>query len=314
MRILVLGSTGFVGRNVAEYFAARGHEVEGACKNPASSTYDVGKMKWHFGDLCYPNAVDYTGFDVVIQCAAATTGCKDTLNDPAMHIPTNAVMNSYIFKEATKAGVKHVVFPSCSVMYQSSDVPLKETDFDANIPLNPAYLGFASTKLYCEKLCEFYAGISNAKFTVFRNSNFFGKYDKYDLNRSHFLGATITKVLTTTEDFITLWGDGQEARDFLYIKDLCRIIELAIEKQGNKFDVFNCGSGVAMKIADAAQKIIDISGKLLKIEFDESKPTIKTSLCLDCTKAKNQLGWEPQYSFEDGMKETLAWYKENLRA
>lgn len=309
MRILILGSTGFVGHNAAEWFAAKGHEVawHGFMRQPVRT--DGG---WIEADLRQPKAVDYSGFDVVIQCAAATSGCKDTLEDPAMHIANNAVMNSYILKECAAAKVKHVIFPSCSVMYQSSPHPLKECDFDANMPLNPAYLGFASTKLYTEKLCQFYSGLGETRFTVFRNSNFYGNYDKFDLEKGHFFGATVKKVMDATGDRISLWGTGQEARDLLHISDFCNLVDLAIEKQQSKFELFNCGSGNAIKIYDYAEKIIAASGKNLSIICDTSKPTIPTSLSLDCTKAKETLGWVPKISLDDGIELTLDWYRNNF--
>ena len=300
-KILVLGASGFVGKNVANHFADLGH---GVTRHGFTREADIQ------ADLCKPGAVDYAGYDVLVQCAAATTGCKDTLNDPAMHIPTNAVMNSYVLKEAAQAGVGHVIFPSCSVMFASSPVAQKESDWDASAELNPAYLGFASTKIYCEQLCRFYANISDTKFTVVRNSNFFGPHDKYDLERSHVFGASITKVMTAT-DKVTVWGSGEEARDFVHISDFCRFVELAIEKQKDKFALFNCGYGIAFKIKDLVAKIVTASGKSLAVEHDLSAPTIPTSLCLDCTKAQEELGWNPQVTLPEGIKMTLEWWRSN---
>lgn len=306
MRILVLGASGFVGRNVAEYFATKGHEV---MRHGNTRPADIQ------ADLCLPNAVDYTGVGVVIQCAAATSGCKDTLLDPALHIAKNAIMNSYILKEATAAGVKHVIFPSCSVMYQSSDTLLKESDLDFNVPLNPAYLGFASTKLYCEKLCEFYAGLGNTRFTVMRNSNFYGPYDKYDPDRSHVFGATVRKVMSAPEEggAITVWGTGEEKRDFLHIDNFCTFVEAAIERQTAKYALYNVGSGVAVSINELVQAIINHAGKQgLTVEHDTTQPTIPTAFSLDTTKAREELGWESTVGMFEGIGRTLDWYRANV--
>lgn len=312
-RVLVLGGTGFVGRNAVEYFASK-PEREVIAVSHTRPKYDLPNVTWKYADLCNKEDVNNLfseQYDVVIQAAAATSGCKDTLLDPALHIPTNAVMNSYIMKAVVDAKVKHFIFPSCSVMYHSSELTLKETDLDFNRLLNPAYLGFASTKLYCEKLCEFYAGISDTKFTVMRNSNFFGPYDKFDLQRSHVSGATITKVMTAT-DTVKVWGTGEEARDILHIDGFCEFVELAIEKQPTKFAIYNVGSGQATKIKDLVQKVISASGKTLTIEHDLSAPTIVTSFALNCTKAREELGWKSEVTLEEGIVSTLNWWRANV--
>ncbi len=333
MRILVLGSTGFLGRNLANYFNKDGNELH--LVRLTRPEYEMEGATWHQVDLRIAPVVealfDHVQPDVVLQMAAGTSGVKDTIEDPAMHTRNNAVINSEIFRAAYKAKVKHVIFPSCSVMYPSSATPLKETDFDANAPLNPKYIGFASTKIYCEKLCEFYAGIGETRFTAMRNTNFYGPFDKFDLERSHVFGATVTKVMSAGKEIIPqpemstyevsqrlldantikVWGTGEESRDFVHIYDFCRFVELAIEKQTTKYELYNCGSGIAVSVNDLVKAIINHSGKQIVIEHDLTKPTIPTSLCLDTSKAKAELGWEPKVSLYEGITTTLDWWKAN---
>jgi nucleoside-diphosphate-sugar epimerase len=196
-------------------------------------------------------------------------------------------------------------------MYPSSEKPLKESDFDANTPLHARYFGVGHTKLYIEKMCEFFAGISDTKFTAIRHSNIYGAYDKYDLERSHFFGATVTKVMQA-KDKMTVWGTGEEERDLLHADDLCAFVEAAISKQKEKYRLYNCGLGKAHSVLDVVKKIIAASGKELKIEHDLTAPTIKTSLCLDCSLAEKELGWKPKVSLGDGIQRTLAWWQENI--
>ena len=97
-----------------------------------------------------------------------------------------------------------------------------------------------------------------------------------------------------------------------YVDDLVDAIVLALNKQESKFELLNIGLGKAAAIKDLVQKIIDASGKSLNIEYDTTKPTIKTSLALDCTKAKTILGWQPKTSLEEGIRKTIEWYKANI--
>jgi nucleoside-diphosphate-sugar epimerase len=197
-------------------------------------------------------------------------------------------------------------------MYQSSAQALRESDFDANKALHPRYFGVGNTKLYLEKMCEFYAGISDTKFTTIRHSNIYGAHDKFDLERSHVFGATVTKVMTA-KDKITVWGTGEEERDLLYADDLVTFVECAIAKQPEKYRLYNCGYGQAIPIKDLVNKIVAASGKKLAIEHDLSQPTIKTSLFLDCSLAERELGWKVETDLDTGIKKTLAWWEENVR-
>src|SRR5579885_378051 len=311
-KVLICGATGFIGRNLTEQLSKRGDLAVHAVRFNRPQ-YHCPNVIWHQADLRKPEDIERVirGVDIIIQAAATTSGSKDIVTRPFIHVTDNAVMNSYLFRAAFEHKVKHVIFFSCTVMYQSSETALKETDFDANKPLHPRYFGVGNTKLYIEKMCEFYAGISDTRFTAIRHSNIYGAHDKYDLERSHVFGATVTKVMTA-KDKITVWGTGEEERDLLYADDLVDFVALAMEKQTAKYRLYNCGLGKAVAIKELVQKIVAHSGKQLKIEHDLSQPTIKTSLFLDCALARNELGWEPKTSLDEGIKKTLAWWKEHV--
>jgi nucleoside-diphosphate-sugar epimerase len=266
-------------------------------------------------DLTKINDVDKVvkDIDIIIQAAATTSGAKDIVNRPYIHVTDNAVMNSILFRSAYKHNISHVVFFSCTVMHQSSSIPLKETDFDANKEMHPNYFGVGWTKVYIEKMCKFYSRMGNTKYTAIRHSNIYGPYDKFDLERSHVFGATITKVMTAKDNGkIIVWGGGKEERDLLYIDDLVDFVDLVIKEQKNKFELYNLGCGSSISVTHLIKKIINCSGKNINIEYDLSKPTIKTKLCLDITKAKETLGWSPKTSLDEGISKTIEWYKSNI--
>ena len=223
-------------------------------------------------------------------------------------------MNALIFRAAHDYKVSHVVFLSCTTMYQSSDKAIKENDFDANKDIYHNYFGGAWTKVYNEKMCEFYSGIGRTKYTVVRHSNIYGPYDKFDLEKSHVFGATITKVMTTIDgEKIFVWGQGSEERDLLYVSDLVDFISLVINKQKSKFELFNVGYGKSISVRKMVEMIINCCGKTHIIEHDMSKPSMKTKICLDITKAKNNLNWTPTISLDTGIKKTIEWYEANIK-
>ncbi|MEK6825662.1 MAG: SDR family NAD(P)-dependent oxidoreductase [Nanoarchaeota archaeon] len=312
-KVLICGATGFIGRNIAEALLSR-EDIELYGTFYKTLPWNHSKITFLQADLTQKADIEkiIPGMDIIIQAAATTSGAKDIVTQPYIHVTNNAVMNSLIFRAAHDYKVKHVVFFSCSVMYQPSETPVKETDFNANHDLVKSYFGVGWTKVYIEKMCEFYSRLGTTKYTVLRHSNIYGPHDKFDLDKSHVFGATMTKVLKPKEGKIIVWGTGEEERDLLYVSDLVNGVVLALEKQQGQFGLYNLGYGKSLPIRELVKKIVDASSSNLNIEYDTSKPTIKTILSLDCTKAKQELGWQPSISLEEGIRKTLEWYRKNI--
>lgn len=309
-KVLICGASGFIGRNIAERLAKRSDmKVYGTFFETKPSIKGVSLTRV---DLTKEEEVSQIveGMDIVIQAAAVTSGSQDIVTKPYLHVTDNAIMNSLIFKSCFNNRVKHVVFFSCTVMYPRKNIPVREQDFNYEITDN--YFGVGWTKVYLEKMCEFYSRIGNTKYTAIRHSNIYGPYDKYDLDKSHFFGATITKVLQDRDGKIVVWGDGSEKRDLLYVSDLVDFVEDVLKKQKDPFELINIGRGQAVSVKDVVSRIIEVSGKKIKLEFDTSKPTIKFNLAVNRDRARKKYNFRPKTSLEQGIKKTIAWYKENI--
>ena len=311
-KIIILGATGFIGRNIVEKLSKnKKYDIHAIYHN--SPKYNLPNVKWHRCDLRKYSQIQkiFNNTDIVIQAAATTSGSADIIKRPYIHTTDNAVMNSYILREVYNKKIKHFIFFSCTVMYHSSDKSLKETDFNPNKKIHPKYFGVANTKLYIEKMCKFYSTICPTKFTVIRHSNIYGPYDKFDYERSHFFGATISKIMQSTKT-ITVWGQGSEKRDLLHVNDLVKFVEMAIKNQKDNFKIYNCGYGKAFSVSEIVKKIIKISGKKLIINYDKTKPNINTSLFLNNKLASKDLKWKPQINIDEGIKKTLNWWQKNI--
>ena len=195
-------------------------------------------------------------------------------------------------------------------MYPSRDEPHNEYSFKYSDPIKQNYFAGAWTKLYLEKMAEFYAGLGRTRYNIVRHSNIYGPHDKFDLQQSHVFGATISKVLMA-EDKVTVWGSGDEKRDLLYVDDLVDFVIAAIELQETSFELYCCGTGKPISITDLTRLIIENSNRVLDIQYDREKPTIPTNISVDCAKARSELGWVPKTTLSEGIKKTLAWWREN---
>jgi len=321
-RVLVLGASGFLGFNIFETLSKKedlvvyGTYLSNLYNRLSLGKYLLDNKKLIMADLTDRRQVERTigngNFDVIIQMAACSTGAKDVMERPYIQVTPNAVMNSWVFQATYDNKVGQVIFPSCTVAYPSSDVPSKETDVDLS-PKGP-YFGVARMKLFSEGLCQFFAELPNSqtRFTAIRHSNIYGPHDRFDPDRSHVFGATIRKVMESKDGKVVVWGKGQEVRDFLYIDDFVRFIEMVIDKQDYKFDVFNLGSGCPVTIAKLVQKVIDLSGRKLEIVYDSQGPSLGTKISITSLKAFNKFFWSPKVSLNEGIGKTIEWYRKNI--
>ena len=327
MNILILGASGFIGRNMMEYFATKGHKIlaHGKSRMPGySDKLIAGDIKLvgqfdlttQFGVTeVFQRATDYFKEEpyTVIQAAATTSGANDTIHKPYYHVTDNAVMNSLILREELSHNINRHIFFSCTVMFSAKTGMVNEETVINE--LDPKYFGVGWTKVYLEKMCEFYSKISKTKFTAIRHSNIYGPYDKYDLEKSHFFGATVNKATSgkNGEDLI-VWGDGKDERDFLYIKDLCYFVEKIFNgvKSGhheNNFELFVVGSEKNYTTNEIVSKIIEHAKTNKRILNDVSKPSIPINFKLKCDKVKEYYGWLAETPIDVGIAITLDWYK-----
>ena len=314
MNILVLGATGFIGRNITEKLALN-PDYNVYAVNFRSPQYELRNVKWLNVNLCEIEQVKglFNNFDIVIQAAATTSGADEIINRPETHVTDNAIMNSLILREISNQNVKHFIFFSCTTMYQSdSEKKQKENDFDRNLPIYDKYMGVGYTKIYIENLCEFYSKLCNTKFSVIRHTNVYGPYDKFDLKRSHVMGATITKVMQSN-DSIEVWGTGSEIRDLLYIDDLVELVQLVFQKQKEKFLIFNAGSDQGISVTELVNKVCHAANKHLKILYRKDKPNLDFSFISDSSKAYQKFGWVAETSLEVGLNRTIKWWKNNYQ-
>lgn len=309
-KILILGASGFIGKNLSNFFSKKYRVYGTYLRNKPKLNKKITLKKVN---ILNKNQLDKVikNKDIVINAAAVTSGAKDIVTKPYIHFTDNALINSISIRSAFDNNVKNYICLSCSIIYHNSKIPIKENEFNLSKKIYEKYFGGAWIKIFAEKSCQFFAKFQKCKYSIIRHSNIYGPHDKYDLNKSHFLGATINKVNNPKNKNLVFWGKGNEMRDFLYIDDLSRAIDKIIKYQNNYFDIINIAYGKSFKIKNIAKKIIKISKKRLKIIHDQTMPNLNINISLDNKYALRKYKWKPLVTIDEGLKKTIRWYKKN---
>jgi len=305
-KILILGSRGFIGTNLSNYFSKKekyevfDHNYSGINKRKLRADLtNKEDIEWLF-NFVKPN--------IVLHYAAYTTNSKDVIEAPYLHATDNYTINANVLEASHRYGVEHFIYPSCSTMYASSEAPKKEEDWSMDT-IPSCYKHVAYMKVATERMMEAYANMGKGKYTVIRQSNVYGKWDKTELDKCHLFMAMVNKIVNA-KDFIEVWGDSnnQAKRDLIYVDDVVRMVESVLINQKTPYEIFNCGQGIVYSVGEIIKLISIAANKDLKVIYNKDKPNIPTTTILNISKAHRVLGWVPITTLTDGIKKTLEWY------
>jgi GDP-L-fucose synthase len=307
-KILILGATGFVGRNLAEKLYKEGYTN---LRNHGFTRKLEGFGESVQGDLRDDKFVEeiMKGVDVVYHCAASTSNAVDTIYAPLLHVTPNVIINALTMEKAYKEGVKKFIFLSSSTIYpESGERAVRETD---NIyeSIYKTYFPVGWMKRYAEVLCKMYSEIlvNPMQTVIVRPANLYGPHDKYDLDKCHVTPASIIKVATRL-DPIPVWGDGTEIRDLLYVEDFCEALQLIMEKE-EAHEIYNVGSNKGYSVNEVIEYLKEIEGLESPIDYVNNKAPMIPKRLIDSYKIFYTLGWEAKTSIKEGLEKTLNWYK-----
>ena len=311
--VLVTGGTGFVGTNFVKELSNFNvkiivpiHKRELSFKSKKIHTINADLTNI---DDCLKvcQNVDY-----IFHAAGMVSAARMTVNNPMTAISTNLIVTLRILEAAMKQNVKKILlFSSGTTGYPQYNHAVTEEEMFNDDPAE-VYYGYGWSRRYTELLGIFASKKSDLKVAICRPTGVYGPYDDFDPSTSHVIPALIKRAIDKENPYV-VWGDGEEIRDFLHIKDLIRGCFLLLEKNANS-DPVNIGSGKEYKIKDIVKIILNLTdNKDTKIEFDNTKPTTIPVRKVNVDKAKKLLGFEMKISLEDGLKETIDWYKKKIK-
>lgn len=314
MKLLITGGAGFIGANFIHYWLK--HHPRDQIVNLDKLTYagnlenlkPIEKNKNYTfikGDICDPKAVDRAikGVDVVIHFAAESHVDRSIIG-PAVFVTTNVVGTQVLLDAALKHKVKRFRHISTDEVFGSLELNSKEKFNEATLfqPNSP----YSASKAGSDHLVRAYHQTYGLDTTITNTSNNYGPYQFPE----KLIALTITNLLEAKK--VPIYGDGKNVRDWLYVDDHCRAIDLALQK-GKSGETY-CIGGLTEDISnlDLVKKIIKLMNKSEdSIEFIKDRPGHDRRYAVDWSKAKKELGYQPQHDLDTYLKKTIDWYIKN---
>lgn len=313
-KVLITGAAGLIGSKLMEELHRQGAQIRAAYRHTLPPQLDGVDYRpgADLTERCTCNEL-VKDQQYVFLCAASTSGAAAIVSTPLVHVTPNIIMNAQMLEAAYLAGVKKVMYTSSTTGYPVAGKPYCEEDMFKGDPYEK-YFPAGWMKRYTEMLCRMYSENLSPRMAavVVRPTTVYGPRDKFDPGRSHVLPALIRKVVER-QDPIEVWGTGEDVRDFIYIDDLVEGMLIAMEKIDG-YDPVNLGLGRSYSVKELLQFVLNADGyQNARIRFDPTKPSTVPRQVVDCSKAERLLGFKASTGIEEGVRRTIAWFKQEHR-
>lgn len=315
MKILVTGGAGFIGSNFV-FYELENSSDEIVCVDALTyagnletlaSVMDNPKFKFVKADIADVKAMnelfEQEKFDVVVNFAAESHVDR-SIEDPGIFLKTNIIGTQVLMDASIRTGVKRFHQVGTDEVY--GDLPLDEPDkfFVETMPLT-ASSPYSASKASADLLVMAYHRTYKLPVTISRCSNNYGPYQFPE----KLIPLMIANALADKE--LPVYGQGLNVRDWLYVEDHCRAIDMII-RNGKVGEIYNIGGHNERANIDVVKTILKQIGKsesLIKYVTDRKGHDLRYAI--DPTKIHNELGWLPTTTFEEGIKNTIQWYLDN---
>ena len=305
-KILLTGGFGFLGVHVDDLLSKNGFQVIKFRSSKCDLTNEDDTYEY----------IKKIKPDVIIHMAARLGGIGDNNRNPSLYFEQNMKIGLSLLKNSAKLKIKKLINIGTVCSYpRDLKTPFQEKDIWNGFPegTNSAY-GIAKRALisYSEALNKQY-GLNTINLLL---ANLYGPGDDFREETSHVIPAIIRKIDDAKKyniNSINVWGDGTPTRDFLYVKDAAKGIlnSLNSDINGIKEGPINIASGRELSIKDLVEKLCEFMQFAGSINYDKSKPNGQPKRLLDISKAKKLLNFSPEFSFVDGLAESVKYFYKN---
>lgn len=302
-RVWVAGHDGMVGSAVVRRLAREHCDVVIADRRALDLTRQAETEAW----------LDHVRPDVVILAAARVGGILANDTRPVAFLRDNIQIATNVIDAAHRAGVEKLLFLGSSCVYpRLAAQPIQESALLTG-PLEPTNQWYAIAKIAGIKLTQSFRIEYGCDYISAMPTNLYGPHDNFDLAESHVLPALMRKAHDAKiagSPAMTVWGTGTPRREFLHVDD-CADALVFLLKSYSGVEPVNVGSGGDLAIAELARKVAATVGYDGEILFDASKPDGTPRKLMDVRKITG-LGWEPQISLPEGLRDVYLWFLENV--
>ena len=314
-KLFVTGGAGFIGSNFVLYWLKNHPDDEIINFDKLTYAGNLENLRgvednphYHFvkGDITRPEEVQKSmeGADTVVHFAAESHVDRSIMN-PADFVETNVGGTQVLLDAALKFGVKRFHHVSTDEVFGALPLDIS-TKFTESTSYNP-HSPYSASKAGSDHLVRAYADTFGLPITITNCSNNFGPYQFPE----KLIPLAITNLLEDKK--IPVYGDGLYVRDWLYVEDHCRAIERVLS--AGKIGETYCVGGLRPDHGDinnlaVAKKLLGLLGKDESyLEYVKDRPGHDRRYAIDWSKIKSELGWEPQYNFDEWLTKTVEWYK-----
>jgi GDP-L-fucose synthase len=303
-RILLTGGAGFLGDNVRRRLEAAG----------AADVFVPRRAQYDLTDAAaVAGAYEEAQPDTVIHLAAEVGGIGANRDNPGRYFYANMAMGLHLIEEARRRGTEKIVQVGTVCSYpKHTPVPFSEDELWNGYPeeTNAPY-GIAKKALLV--MLQAYREQYGLNGVYLMPVNLYGPGDNFDLHSSHVIPALIRKceeARVAGRDEVVCWGTGSASREFLYVEDCADAIVAAAQRYDGP-EPINVGAASEITIRELTELIARLTGFEGELTWDPTKPDGQPRRCLDTSRATELLGFTASTSLEDGLRETIAWYREH---
>jgi len=296
-----------IGRQLVPLLLDAGAEVRvAALDDPSLSDSRTDYRRGDLTDRAFCDAI-VDGQDMVFHLAGIKGAAGLSERRPASFFVPLILMNTQMMEAARCAGVERYLYTSSIAVYEPKPVFVEDEAWEG--PPHPGDRFPSWAKRMGELQAEAYK-IEHGwdKIAIVRPANVYGPGD--DFSPNGMVIPSLIRRVVEGESPLVVWGDGSTVRDFIFSRDVARGMMLAIEK-GADCTPMNLGSGDGVAIRDLVEALLSVLDEPPEVVWDTSKPTGEPIRLMDMSRAREKIGFQPQTSLAEGVKETLDWYLEN---